>query len=358
MSASARRGRPPVPHATHRKLADTLRQRIIKGEWTPGAVIPSIRTLAAEFSAGRRAVGLAIDKLKEEGRLGLTPQRRLVVRAGEVSYGMAGQLVLFVIGDPLQHMTNDLVFQGVLAGCGELKAPVAIAHDARLRDHLPDELLALPLRGVLIYGQVKIPTLKRYQKLGIPVVIVDRPVDDVKLHVVAVDNRPSFSDAVRRLVKLGHKRIALVRYVSMGLLDIDADSKERQQGFSAAMREAGLDYKSAIFNSFSSELDESLGVKALLDARPRFTAVLCVDPPKAALVEKMAKARGLKIPKDLSLVMMQAKTSSGMRISGPCVDFMQLGKVAVHLLKQPARPAQRVRVAAEWFEGETIGPPS
>jgi DNA-binding LacI/PurR family transcriptional regulator len=142
----------------------------------------------------------------------------------------------------------------------------------------------------------------------------------------------------------------------MGLLDVDADSKERHQGFVTAMRDAGLDPKDAVFNSFSRESDVSVGVNALLDARPRFTAVLCVDPTKAELVEKMAKERGLRIPKDLSLVMMQAKVPSGMRISGPCVDFMQLGKAAVHLLKQPARPVQRVRIPTEWFEGETIGP--
>lgn len=62
-----------VPIPRYVQLADLLRQRIAKGQWPRGAVIPSIEKLMEEFNVARVTVRQAIQLLAQEGLL--LPQR-------------------------------------------------------------------------------------------------------------------------------------------------------------------------------------------------------------------------------------------------------------------------------------------
>lgn len=64
-------GNSPIPR--YLQLADIFRQRIERGQWKPGEMIPSIETLIGEFSVARITVRQAIRLLSEEGQL--SPQR-------------------------------------------------------------------------------------------------------------------------------------------------------------------------------------------------------------------------------------------------------------------------------------------
>jgi GntR family transcriptional regulator len=61
----------PVP--LYSQLADLLRQRVLRGVWGPGAKVPSLEALTAEFQVARVTVRQAIDILTREGLL--LPQR-------------------------------------------------------------------------------------------------------------------------------------------------------------------------------------------------------------------------------------------------------------------------------------------
>jgi GntR family transcriptional regulator len=64
-------GATPIPR--YLQLAELLRQRVAKGHWLPGSLLPSIEHLMAEFDVARVTVRQAIAMLAEE-RL-LSPQR-------------------------------------------------------------------------------------------------------------------------------------------------------------------------------------------------------------------------------------------------------------------------------------------
>lgn len=64
-------GNVPIPRYV--QLADLLRQRIVKGHWTPGDVLPSIETLMREFDVARVTIRQATKLLADEGLL--SPQR-------------------------------------------------------------------------------------------------------------------------------------------------------------------------------------------------------------------------------------------------------------------------------------------
>lgn len=77
MVAPGKRNKHPVFGASriprYLQLADVFRQRIDRGTWQPGDMLPSIEMLMAEFSVARVTVRQAIRLLNEEGLL--SPQR-------------------------------------------------------------------------------------------------------------------------------------------------------------------------------------------------------------------------------------------------------------------------------------------
>ena len=97
------------------------------------------------------------------------------------------------------------------------------------------------LQSESIDGLIAAPTHEHDQKVinlvksGLPIVCVDRGLDDVDVDVVLVDNRKGAFSAVDFLVKKGYKRIA---YIS-GLQQIPT-SREREQGYRDALEANGL----------------------------------------------------------------------------------------------------------------------
>lgn len=51
----------------NRQLADLLRERIARGEWAPGAYLPSETDLAHEYEVGRDTVREVLARLRSEG---------------------------------------------------------------------------------------------------------------------------------------------------------------------------------------------------------------------------------------------------------------------------------------------------
>ena len=63
--------RRPIPRYV--QLAELVRQRVTKGHWPPGSMLPSIEQLMDEFDVARVTVRQAIALLADEGLL--SPQR-------------------------------------------------------------------------------------------------------------------------------------------------------------------------------------------------------------------------------------------------------------------------------------------
>jgi len=371
-----RRGRPAAELAAWRRIASTLRQRLTDGTWPTGAVLPSVRTLAREFKTGKQAVVLAVEALKREGRIGGQARRRMFAIVPEDACALAGKLVLLASGNPinLQHQDGwaTEIYRGIFNAAGRNGTPLLVAHGADLRTRLPMELEELPLRGALLFGQMRIPLLRRYAQLGVPVVLVDRPLENVRIHCISLDNVNAAAQATARLIVLGHRRIAYLRFIQMGLLDVDADAKERQRGYERALREAGLGSprkprgagarqspaQGSVFNIFPTDsVGSCKGVEALLAARPRFTAVVCYSTAPIPLLKHAAAQANLRLPRDLSIVAFQSVWQADPYFAGPRADFELLGRKALELLDAPLRPIQHVRQPALWHDGPSIAPP-
>lgn len=358
---SPSRGRHEGSVPTYQKIVEALRRRLNSDEWIAGKALPSFRQLAAEYNVGVRVIRMALDVLKQEDRIEMNPRRHAVAKAQGSICTAINQAVVLVLTNrldmELNNPDNAAVIKGIQRGTGKRTDPLLIVHDARrTRDRLPPDLVDLPFSGILLFGTLLPEVVRAYADLKLPVVCVDRPMEDRRIVSVCVDNVQAAKVATKRLLELGHRRIALLRFVTLTIKDIDPDSKERTQGFRLAYEEAGLAVpEDAIFNYFAKDRAHTGAYKNLLDAKPSFTAVVCVDPRSARFLVEAAQARGIGIPRQLSIVCFHSQCQAETNWSGPCTDFELLGERAVEMLG--AKPGSCIRIPAPWHEGKTVAPP-
>ncbi len=347
------RGRPPSSHAEHRKIAAKLRTQINAGDWAPFDNLPTVRALAEAHGASICAVRLALEQLESEQLIARTARRRrLFLRPRPFSMDGRG-IVLEVLSDPLKAVAFDPTLaeiqRGIMSGCSDSGAPLLIAHAHELQHAQPHGFLDLPLKGILLVGRFAAKNLRAYERLTVPVCNVDTPSDGQRLHSVSVDNVNAAYDATRVLIEEGHRRIAFIQFILYTLRDIDPDSKERKQGFQKACREARVSGAGNTVFSFLPGTSGQNSLRALLKVRPRFSAVLCVDPSSAAALTEEATNAGWTLPRDLKIVCFQGLTESTL-YSGPASDFAALGRQAVRLLDHPKSPPIHERVRPVWRE--------
>lgn len=140
---------------------------------------------------------------------------------------------------------------------------------------------------------------QRIKALGIPVVLIDpvgRPGPD--LTTVGAANWEGAVAATGHLLGLGHRRIGLIG----GREDLQCSSA-RETGYLAALRRAGIDPEPALMvpGDFSTAAGEA-GTRVLLELAERPTAIFTGNDAQALGAYRAARAAGLRIPEDLSIV--------------------------------------------------------
>lgn len=166
--------------------------------------------------------------------------------------------------------------------------------------------------GGCILWTVPSPAAQRYlsQLVGkFPLVLIDRPVDGLKLPCVTSNNYAGGIQAMKHLIELGHRRIAFLARPHLNLWTVS----ERLRAYRDAMRDIGQEPLPPIligdekelssFNAYLTSDDDSL--KPLIEylRQPdRPTAIFAVNDWMAIRVLRAAKYAGLRVPEDLSLV--------------------------------------------------------
>ncbi len=133
----------------------------------------------------------------------------------------------------------------------------------------------------------------------IPLVLVNRSVEDESVAAVTVDDVEGIRLAVDHVVGLGHTHIGHVagpQNLSTGHM--------RHRGFLSAIAAAGLE-RTAGAVSFAGLFTEEEGARAcaeLIDAHPELTAVVAANDLLALGCYDFIEARGIRCPRDLSIV--------------------------------------------------------
>lgn len=220
-------------------------------------------------------------------------------------------------------------------------------------------------RGIFILGnsvnQINIDIVSKTT----PVVVIHAIPGILEVDSVAPDDKDGLQQVVRRLVKLGHRRIAF-------WTDLDTDGQVvdhtvlNLQGYQNGMKEAGLTYN----RIYSEEVGDlpffermERGFRAYLEDIERPTAIVCPGDGFAYHVLRLAQRHGINVPRELSIFGFddsEFSAHSHPALSSVNIQRVCMSREAVRLmarrLSEPDFPATQVIVQARVIERETSGP--
>lgn len=344
----------------YQRIENALRERVTDGIWTAGQALPSRSRLCAEFGTTRVTLDKAIlglvragllHSLKGSGTFVAPPQKLIESRALRL-----GIVLERIAPDGLsEEAWNDNFYYGPLfQGIRDtiIGQPIETLYAQLQRGEYRQFYRDSDLDGMLLVAPSRddLPTLRQLaaeQITFVAVGISSTVPEDAALPCLDTGNVRGASEAVRYLVRLGHRRIALVN-----LATALSNHHDRLLGYRRAMKAAGLavvpedvvlfpTYDTA---QFEDRIEEWL-LRALA-AGPLPTAILACDYMMALTVLRVLRRHGLRVPEDISVVSFDDPLSAA-HLTPPLTTVRQpvyrLGRRAAQRLLQALAGGSRPR---------------
>ncbi len=136
------------------------------------------------------------------------------------------------------------------------------------------------------------------QNRNIPVVVIDRALEDENIPSVIINNYRAGELVAEHFISLGHQHIVCIT----GALNISL-CRERVKGFQSVLIQHGIEFdKRCIFEGDFKVEGGIRGISFLLQSHPNITGVWAHNDIMAAGVMKELYKRGRSVPDDLSVI--------------------------------------------------------
>lgn len=360
--AAAKPPRTPRSHANdflYRKIADALRAKLKSGAIAPGARLPSLNALAAEWGANRLTAMRAVDELRAAG-LVFSVRARGTFAAGRLEDGGSAGARAFTVG-LLSRVLNPagygLYHQAMMAGLYDGLEPLGanllvLAAGAEKPEDIPDVMLRARADAMVYMGAFEPDMLAEMLRRGPPAVVLDFDAGDLPVDGIRVDNVEIGRIAARMLLGAGvAPRDTAILEGTPG----DLSSMRRLEGAAGAIRASGGDFslvRREVGGFFRDGGRDAM--RRILSGGPPPRGVYCLNDEMASGALEALREAGLSVPDDVLLVgtddSLWARTSVP-QLSTVRIDVRHMGSQAVKLLfkriADPAAPFVRVVLAPE-----------
>lgn len=173
--------------------------------------------------------------------------------------------------------------------------------------------------------------LRSLQQSGMPIVLLDRQIEELECDQVIVDNVAGAYTATRHLIELGHRRIAFVQ----GNLPVRTYT-DRYIGYTQALTEASIQLDRNLVLELSPRLEDTYETMLpYLRSKQPPDAVFAANNLMTLGVLKAIKQAGLSVPEDIAVVGFDDMPWSG-ELCPPVTSVAQptyeLGQEAARLL--------------------------
>lgn len=170
----------------------------------------------------------------------------------------------------------------------------------------PEMLNTRKIDGLILAGcDFDVRFVRRLQRMGVPLVLVDNHLELLEVDSVVIDNRGGTYAAAAHLISLGHRDLAFVAETFTNL-----SFAERLEGFRRALEAHGIAVREEWLVTGEPEGDEPVGTtyygwKAMrkilaMDEIP--TAVVAANDSAAVGAMRAIKEAGLRVPDDIAIV--------------------------------------------------------
>lgn len=270
-------------------------------------------------------------------------------------------------GAVIPTMDNAIFARGLqafgetLAEAGATLLVASSGYDPAREEEQIRALVARGADGLLLIGTARADGARRFlERAGVPSVIAWTVRRDGAWPqpFVGFDNAAAMADLARRVLALGHRRVAMIA----GVTASNDRATERVEGFRAALREAGLDPLSApVVEAPYGIREGGEAFDAVMRRDPRATAVLCGNDVLAAGAVARARQAGLRVPEDVSVTGFDDIDISLVvepRLTTVHVPHRRMGAAAARLLLalREGEPCADVRLETRFVAGASLGP--
>lgn len=219
--------------------------------------------------------------------------------------------------------------------------------------------------GVLFLGKSSLDLTYIAQQKGIPMLLVGHPSPEAELNTIVPDGRSGAFQAMNHLIGLGHKRIAMI----IGEPKYDPVTADRAESYHFALSKANLpEVKEYIVQADFGKPETAIrATNTLLDLAEPPTAIFCASDSLAYRAYKAIKEKGLKIPKDISIVGFDDISAPEYtelplpELTTVHVDRIELGKKSVDILfeiiQNPSRTTHRYITPVQLIIKKSTAPP-
>ena len=331
-----------------RKISDDLRHRLDTGAIPPGAKLPSLNDLAAEWGASRLTVLKAVKDLQQAGLVvsvraqgNFAARRNGAPAPADKERTLAVGLLSRVLNPKGYGLYHQAMLSGLYEGLGAARANLlVIAAGEEAPSALPGLVRRARADAMIYMGAFEPDLLARLLRSGPPAVVLDHDAGDLPVDGVRVDNPAIGHLAAQHLLSLGLAPESIA--VLEGNPD-DLSSRRRLAGFSEAIRDAGGD---------TARIRRATGWYTRPGGREAMRSILATGAPPRGLYcmnDEMAtgaldalRKAGLRVPRDTRVVGTDDSlwaTAATPPLTTVSIDAPRMGATAVRLLlKRLAAP--------------------
>ncbi len=180
---------------------------------------------------------------------------------------------------------------------------------------------------LLVTSSLNTPFLKN--KMEIPVVLLDRYIENSNVSYVVVDHRKGMRLALEHLNEIGRTKV-----VFLGAKVSTSGAKERLETFREYFR-GEFELKKRLFFGEYSEKSGVQMAKDLLKSKINFDAIVCGNDLIAFGVMKILKENNINVPEDISVIGYDDISFSSFvfpKLTTVHQPTYELGEIATHLI--------------------------
>ena len=275
-----------------------LERELRSGRFDKMRFLPSERQLAEEFGVGRCCLRNTLLALERNHLVRLVPQRGWC----PVPEQDTKRLHQFMVVEP-QHLSQAWERRAILSGicekASELFAEVILSFLPQSTDaaELIERIQGGNLQGVIFLEKIlDYQGFKKLQKSNVPCIVANLEEDLESVHCQS-DYRAAGRIAGKYLVEAGHRKI--------GILTGDPQLmfyREMRAGFQEVLDKVSCRIPPEWIVPLTPGQEESPVLEKLLRKKERPTAFFAMRDSRAAVLFREARAVGLSIPEDISVI--------------------------------------------------------
>ena len=188
------------------------------------------------------------------------------------------------------------------------------------------------VEGLIISVSKESKNIDLYERLiedGMPIVFINRVIDELVAPKVVIDDRKWAYNATEAMIKHGYRRIAHLA----GNLNLTV-TKLRLEGYRQALRDYDIPIDERLIMYVGIQQEQAkVGVRYLLSLKEKPDAIFCVNDPVAIGAMFELKERGIRVPEDIAIVgFTESPTGKVLGLTSVAQPTFEMGRTAATML--------------------------